>query len=189
MNTFDESDLELTFPESWIVRKFDATAAYHSVSGHGLKGVDFMCLTPDGRLWFIEVKNYRRRKPAHRIVRRSPEELAEHVGRKFSDTKRLIHVVNRALRRRWWLALKLYWYELRKAPRPQSPHWFWYEAERRLAFPRKLTCLLWLETPETGVHYEEAVAGALEEWLEPGNELRLAEMQRHAGVPLTVIPK
>lgn len=189
MNTFEESDLDLTFPESWIVRKFDDTAAYHSVSGHGLKGVDFLCLTPDGKLWLVEVKNYRRREEKHRTRRRSPEALAEHVGRKFVDTKRLIRIVNRAMRRNWWIGLRLFWYDLRKVSRPRSHYWFWAEAERRMANPRKLVCLLWLETPELNPDYEEATSEALEEWLEPGNELKLAETQRTAGVPVTVIRK
>lgn len=189
MNTFEESDLRLSFPESWIVRKFDETPAYHSVSGHGLKGVDFLCLAPEGRLWLVEVKNYRRRKQEHRTLRRSPEALAEHVGRKIADSKRLIRIVNRAFQRSWWIRLRLAWYALRPGPRPDSHYWFWAEAERRLAWPRRLTCLLWLETPEPGVHYEEAVAESLDEWLEPGNELLLAEMDRPGNVPLTVEPK
>ncbi len=188
VNTFEESDLAVTFPGDWIVRKFDETAAYHSVSGHGLKGVDFVCLTPDGRLWLIEVKNYRRRNGGHPTLRRSPEALAEHVGRKFSDTKRLIRVVNRALRRKWWIGFRVLWYRLRKSARAASPYWFWMEAERRLGNPRHLVCVLWLETPETGLHYEEAVAEALDEYLEPGNQLRLAEMDRPGDLPLTVTP-
>ncbi|THH41633.1 hypothetical protein [Neolewinella litorea] len=189
MNTFEESDLQITFPESWLVRKYDETTAYHSVSGHGLKGVDFLCLAPDGRLWLVEVKNYRRREERHKTHRRNPEALAEHVGRKFVDTKRLIRVVNRAMRRNWWIGLQLLWYDLRKIDRPRSHYWFWAEAERRLANPRKLVCLLWLETPELNPDYEAATAEALEEWLEPGNELKLAETQRPAGVPVTVIRK
>ena len=50
-----ESDLLFEFPDDWVVRKYDDTAAYQSLSGHGLKGVDFIALVPDGTLWLIEV--------------------------------------------------------------------------------------------------------------------------------------
>lgn len=187
VNTYEESDLQLTFPADWIVRKFDDTAAYHSVSGHGLKGVDFLCLVPRDGIWLVEVKNYRSRNPLHTTVRRSPENLAAHVGKKFSDTKRLIRLVNRAIRRKWWAGLLLSWYAWVKRDRPNSTYWFWAEAERRMGNPRTLVCLLWMETPERGPDYEQATREALDEWLEPGNVLKLAEMDAPGGVPLTVI--
>ncbi|MBB4077578.1 hypothetical protein GGR28_000179 [Lewinella aquimaris] len=186
MNTFTESDLMLTFPDDWIVRKFDGTAAYRSVSGHGLKGVDFLCLAPDDALWLVEVKNYRSRSKLHKSTRRSPEGLAAHVGKKFHDTKRLIRVVNRAMRKKWWIELQLAYFRLVKRSRPKSTYWFWAEAERRLENPRNLVCLLWMETPERGLNYEDATADALAEWLEPGNELRLAEIDNPGGVPVRV---
>ncbi len=186
MNTFEESDLELTFPSDWIVRQFDRTPAYQSVSGHGLKGVDFLCLLPQGDVWLVEVKNYRSRTKEHRAVRRNPEALAAHVGKKFSDTKRLVRIVNRAMRRHWWSGLLLLWYDRVKRERPGSHYWFWAEARRRIDNPRKLVCLLWIETPERAPDYESATREALDEWLEPGNVLKLAEMDAPGDVPLSV---
>ena len=80
-----ESDLHFTFPPDWIVHKFDATAAYRSVSGHGLKGVDFLCLVGTEELYLIEVKNFYRRGKRKLAMRRGPTALADHVGRKFVD--------------------------------------------------------------------------------------------------------
>ncbi|CAH1002077.1 hypothetical protein LEM8419_02994 [Neolewinella maritima] len=181
MATFLESDLEFTFPEDWIVRRFDRTAAYRSVSGHGLKGVDFLCLVGEGDLWLIEVKNFRLRAGRHAIVRRNPEGLAAQVGKKFVDTKRLIRIVNRAIQRTWYTGVLRWWWTLappRWLPgRPVSTYWFWMEAERRLQSPRQVTCLLWLETPEWNAHYERATTDALGEWIEPGNILHVAERQ------------
>ena len=189
MATFTESKLDFTFPADWIVRKFDDTVAYRSVSGHGLKGVDFICLAPAGELWLIEVKNYRKRGGGYRTVRRSPEGTGKHVGRKFADTKRLVKIVNRAMRNEWWTELRLRWYGWMVRARPDSLAWFWWEAERRLAEPRKLVCLLWMETPETSRDYEMAVNEALDEILEPGNRLLLAELDRPGSLPFTVRPQ
>ena len=169
-----------------MVRKFDETAAYRSVSGHGLKGVDFLCLLPDGGLWLMEVKNYRTRHDRYRSVRKNPAGLAEHVGTKYSDSKRLIKVVHRALDRQWWPALLLRWYSLHPRPRPNSHYWFWDEARRRIESARTVTCVLWIETPEDGDNYEVALTEALEEWLEPGNKLVVAEMDHPGNLPIEV---
>ncbi len=186
VNTFQESDLQIRFPEDWIVRQFDRTAAYQSLSGHGLKGVDFLCLTPEQELWMVEVKNYRQRNPQSSLKRRSPEALATHVGKKFSDTKRLIHLMNRAMQRNWWVILLLFWQRLGGGDRRDSHYWFWAEAERRLAKPRKIVCLLWMELPERSPDYDSATEAALEEWLEPGNQLRIAGTHDRDSLPLHV---
>lgn len=192
--TYSESDLLFTFPDDWIVRKYDSTVAYQSLSGHGLKGVDFLCLSPDGKLWLIEVKNYRMRKN-FRATRRSPGELAVHVGKKFSDTKRLIRIVNKYMRRRWWIALRLWWYGRGRWSGPStggpsrsaSNYRFWWECLRRLGDSNNVNCLLWLETPELSTNYGGATGQALEAYLEPGNVLRIAEMQRPGNIPIQVV--
>lgn len=189
MGVFIESDLAFTFPDDWVVKRFDTMSAYRSVSGHGLKGVDFLCLAPPAELWLVEVKNYRTRSAGFRADRRHPSGMAKHVGRKFADTKRLIRVVDRALRRDWFTQLRLRWYAWFSKPRPLSLLWFWKEAERRSRSPQNLTCLLWLETPEMSPDYERATALALDEWLEPGNRMIIAETKRpHAAFPITAQP-
>jgi hypothetical protein len=188
VNVFEESDLSFTFPTDWIVRKFDSTPAYQSLSGHGLKGVDFLCLGADDSLYLIEVKNYRKRGGGHKIVRRDPERLAEHVGRKFVDTKRLIDIFNRAMRRGWWPSLLLFWYLLHPRPRPNAHYWFWAEAERRVHLPENVYCVLWLETPESQFNYQAATEQALKAYLEPGNHLTVAEVSNPSGLAFTAVP-
>lgn len=186
MNTFEESDLLFTFPPDWIVRKFDGTVAYQSLSGHGLKGVDFLCLVPPDSLYLLEVKNYRSRDERYRIARRDPKELAAHVGKKFSDTKRLIRIVNKALRRKWWMGLLLRWYSWHP-PRLPAPYWFWLEAQRRMEEVR-LTCILWLEIPERTEYYKGAVREALNDHLAPDDTLILTEMEGPTALPITARP-
>lgn len=188
MPSFYESDLHFTFPEGWKVRKFDDTVAYRSLSGYGLKGVDFLCLTPEGEIWLMEVKNYRNRSERYQAVRKHPTALAEHVGRKFADSQRLVSLVDRAMRVNWWLRFKLWWFDLLGAEQPASLHWFWHEAARRLADPRKLVCVLWLETPEKHGHYERATLTRLKDLLKPDKRFFIAEMGRSEDLPLRVVP-
>ena len=132
--TYRESDLLLTFPPDWVVRKYDATAAYRSLAGHGLKGVDFICLLPDGRLWLIEVKNYttrRKRGKVYAAKLRSPEDLSAHLTRKFHDSERLLRIVAESFRRRWYRRWQLAYQRWRGRPFPESNVWFWNEAARR----------------------------------------------------------
>ena len=182
-----ESNLHFTFPPDWIVRKFDDTAAFRSVSGHGLKGIDFLCLVGTDELWLIEVKNFYRRGKRKLAPRRDPRALADHVGRKFSDTQRLIGIVRRAMQRQWYVRLLLRYYTWHPRPRPQSTYWFWVEAARRMAVPNNLHCVLWLETPEGGEHYERAVATGLREWLEVGTQLTVAKRGGEHGLPIRVV--
>ncbi len=185
-----ESDLLFNFPADWVVRKYDATEAYQSLSGHGLKGVDFLALSPDGYLWLIEVKNFRPRYAAgleYRAKRRSPEKLAAQVARKFSDTLRLIHIVDRALRKHWYRRLKL-WYVERMAGDQHSNYWFWAEAKRRIDVPAKVVYVLWLETPEKKAAYGESTRALLAALLPPGASLFVAESERPNGLPFSAGP-
>ena len=181
-----ESNLTFTFPPDWIVRKFDATAAYRSVSGHGLKGVDFLCLVGADELCLIEVKNYHRRGKRQLAIRRDPQALANHVGQKFVDSQRLIAIVYQAMQRRWYVRVLLRYYDWHRRPRPQSHYGFWAEAARRMEVPSHVHCVLWLETPEGGKHYERAAATGLREWLEEGTRLTIAARGRSQDLPIQV---
>ena len=146
MTTLQESRLQFTFPEDWIVKRFDTTPAYRSLSGHGLKGVDFISLTPDDGIWLIEVKNYRGwGGQAATVAPIDPCILAEQCYQKFADSERLIDLVYRAMQKKWWGRIKLLTYRLFTRPRPSSPHWFWNEAARRLAGRDQVGWLAWLE--------------------------------------------
>jgi hypothetical protein len=189
-NIFTESDLAFSFPAEWVVRKFDDTVAYQSLSGHGLKGVDFIALSPDGKLWLMEVKNYRPRNDEsgreHRAIRRRPQELAEHVAQKFHDTRRLIRIVNSSLRRVWWRRAWL-WYLENIRPNGKSNYWFWSEAFRRANTTESIVFVLWMETPEEPDNYDESTRKALTSLLEPTAQLYVAEAERDMGLPIEVV--
>lgn len=189
-NTFPESDLHFRFPDDWVVRKFDATRAYQSLSGHGLKGVDFIALSPDGKLWLMEVKNYRPRfvdGKEYRAKRRRPGELVGLVDKKFKDSQRLLQIVDVALRRNWWFSL---WERYRMVfPDKDSNYWFWTEAKRRGNDPACLVYVLWMETPEEPVDYDLAVKAELRLLMGEEVALYVVETKRKTGIPIQVVSK
>jgi len=186
--TFAESDLLFSFPDDWVVRKFDDTVAYQSLSGYGLKGVDFIALSPDGKLWLMEVKNYRPRQnkgKEYRASRRQPRELAAHVAKKFTDTHRLLRIVDASLRKNWYRRIKLLYLE-RLRPNTESNYWFWSEAKRRADQADSVRYLLWMETPETRPDYDDATEQALLALLHPDATLFVVENERQKEVPISV---
>lgn len=185
--TFPESDLLFSFPDDWVVRKFDETSAYQSLSGHGLKGVDFIALSPDGKLWLMEVKNYRPRfanEVEYRANRPDPEQLAKQVGTKFTDTLRLLRIVNRALTAKWWFRL---WKRFRSVvPDRSSMYWFWTEAHQRITRERGIVYVFWLETPEQNVDYGHRVHGLLMQHLPVAGNLWVVEGEQPGEIPIRV---
>lgn len=188
---FTESDLVFTFPDDWVVRAFDSTVAYQSVSGHGLKGVDFIVLSPDGQLWLIEVKNYRpristRNGREYRANRKTPEALSANVTRKFHDSQRLIRVVDTWLRRSWWRRLRLWWQQRKTSPGAKDNYWFWAEAKQRLAHPNHLQLVLWLETPERKTDFEDSVAQLLKSQLMGTGQITVAKWRQADNLPFGI---
>ena len=191
MSRLTESELIFTFPDAWTVRKYDDTVAYQSLSGHGLKGVDFIALDARGGLWLIEVKNYRprispRNGREYRAERKPPAELAEQIAGKFTDSRRLIRIVCAYLRRSWWRRLVV-WYRQRR-PATESNYWFWSEAERRLRTDAQVRFVLWMETPERKTGYDETVARLLRERL-PDLNITVAESSRANALPFAAAPE
>ena len=182
--TFAESDLLFSFPDTWAVRKFDETVAYQSMSGHGLKGVDFIARDGAGTLWLIEVKNYRprvspRNGREYRAERRTPADLAANVAGKFTDSHRLLRIIVAYIRRHWYRRFQLWW-QLQTG-NDRSNYRFWSLAAAALAAGR-VRHVLWLETPEGRTHYDDAVATALRELL-PGGETTVVETGREGELP------
>ena len=56
---FEESDLVFHFNQDWVVRKYDEHRFYKTISGLGMKGVDFIGIFKAEQVVFIEIKNYR----------------------------------------------------------------------------------------------------------------------------------
>lgn len=105
--TFSESGLEFNFGPGWVVKKYDEHAYFQSLSGSGLKGVDFIAIRQKQELIFIEVKNYRTRyneemDRSFDVTVKPAAELAYELKRKSEDTLLAIDAVLQYYRRSWW---------------------------------------------------------------------------------------
>lgn len=190
MQIFEESDLRFNFPDDWTVRKFDDTRAYQSLSGHGLKGVDFIAISPEPKLWLIEVKNYRPRRKHGKEYwarRKRPEVLAVQVATKFRDSLRLIDIVNRSLNRSWHIRL-LIWYRTNVIPNTGSNYWFWSAVQHLAMDGRAVSYVLWMETPEENDDYDVRTYRELSALLPPEASLTVAEREGQHTLPFVVKP-
>lgn len=117
-NKYTESGLTFVFPPGWWVRRYDKHTYYQGLSGQGLKAVDFVAMSPDGYIWLIEVKNYRRRRsPAGEFVPvlKTASQLGTQLWQKTSDTLLAMRAFYAYYRRSWLfrlaepLLLRLQW--------------------------------------------------------------------------------
>lgn len=157
-----------------------------------MKGVDFIALSPNGKLWLIEVKNYRprvsdRNGQEYRAKRKNPELLARDIATKFQDSKRLIRIVDTYLRRHWWRRLQLWWYAFSRTPNTESNYWFWAEARRRCAAEENVSFVLWMETPERKTGYDDEVEALLLALMPAGDRVIVAEGDRGNGLAFGVV--
>jgi len=83
MQTITEGGLEFSFPNAWLVSKFDDWSFYRnqfqSVCG-GVKAVDIVAVEPRVCFWNIEVKDYRQHRRTKTI------DLADEVAFKVRDS-------------------------------------------------------------------------------------------------------
>ena len=115
MTTFKESGMEFTFPNNWVVKKYDEHRFYHYLSGLGFKGVDMIVLTPEKKLILIEVKNYIDRFPQDGInptetLLNNTTTFSKMYIQKFEDTFQLLRIVQKYYtRKKWyrWLTMSL----------------------------------------------------------------------------------
>ncbi len=150
---FEESDLIFRFNKDWIIKKYDAHQYYKTISGLGMKGVDFIGIYQYSTVVFIEVKNYRIRysnKGFHRLydVFDHPGALAEKIQQKFSDSAKGVIVVHNFLNKRWWL--KPIFPLLKRIPYSKwtkSDNLFWIRS-RELIRLGKVKNLLLIETED-----------------------------------------
>ena len=123
--TFQESGLQFTFGPGWVVKKYDEHRYFRSLSGMGLKGVDFLAIRGGKELIFIEVKNYRTRYNAKmdrsfEVVAKPVHELAYELKRKSEDTLLAMDAVMQYYNRSWWY----------KRLRPLWLRWPWQQQNR-----------------------------------------------------------
>lgn len=154
--------------------------------------MDFIALPPDGKLWLIEVKNFRprvsdRNGQEYRADRKPPGVLAEHVATKFFDSQRLIRIVDTYLRKNWWRRLQLWWLGRLRRPLTDSNYWFWSEARRRCEIDGSLVFVLWMETPERKTDYDDELEELLLERMPAGERVVVAEASRENDLPFGVV--
>ncbi|MCB9081902.1 MAG: hypothetical protein H6555_09355 [Lewinellaceae bacterium] len=126
MSPFRESGFAVQFDPSWLVQKYDAHRFYRSLSGVGLKGIDFLALRRGEPLLLIELKNYRETPP-------TPTEVAEAVARKAVDTLRGIRAIQGYFQRKWLYRMLRPWL-LRRSW--QHSDWVFYaQATARIDAP------------------------------------------------------
>ena len=178
MATYKESGLHFTFPPTWGVRRYDQHTYYQGLSGQGLKAVDFVALAPDGSVWLIEVKNYRRRySPAGEFspVLKTAEQLGTQLWQKTSDTLLAIRAFYGYYRRSWLfrllepLLLRLRWSRFDRI--------FWSQVWLN---SRQVKVVLWLSLePEQEAFRAEMSAWLVAHWPDEAPPVFLADVHEN----------
>lgn len=149
---YTESDLLLHFDDALRVRKFDDSRYFQILSGLGLKGVDFIAIDSNNRLYLIEVKNFKKRAKSpvppdtYDLIGDFPP-LQDHFVRKIQDSCQLIEVIYKYLHRKWWLKIAISLGQHFPFKLAQNKDWrFWLDAYDVLkSNPSKVECILLLE--------------------------------------------
>lgn len=87
MPTITEGNLEFAFPENWTAWKYDEGDFYRECFNkitNGIKALDIVAIDPEGKVWLIEIKDYRIRNDAAEEVK--PSKLSDVVAKKVIDT-------------------------------------------------------------------------------------------------------
>ncbi len=163
--SFKESDIEFIFGNNWVVRKYDEHAYFKMLSGHGLKGVDFIGIYKSEQLFLIEIKNYHKRSYSpvdpdlSDIEGRNPI-LGRKLYGKIEDTLRLIRIVNKYLTTRWWFTIAHTFRKILKRRAIQKDWHFWTRVGELSKDAKNVLPVLWLET---GIKSSELHAQASDE--------------------------
>jgi hypothetical protein len=165
MQRFNESGLVFYFDSKWRVRKYDSQPFYRSLSGQGLKAVDFLALPDEGPVLLIEVKNYFNyhpnvNAPLQTTELPDPEELALRLHQKYHDTLRAIQVIRQFYQRRWWFRRVL---PLTSYLSSYDLDWtFWTEAHQRAVEVGTSRLVCWVENEPNQDTWSAMVAHRLE---------------------------
>lgn len=155
---FQESGLQFDFGQDWIVKKYDEHAYFQSLSGMGLKGVDFIAIRQGRELVFIEVKNYRTRYNAKmdqsfEVLVKPAAELAYELKRKSEDTLLAMDAVLQYYHRSWWYRrLRKVWL---RWPWLQHKRAFWSQADALVDHSLHFVVWLALDSDDPQAYQEE----------------------------------
>jgi len=161
---FIESNLQFDFHPDWKVRKYDEHPFYQAMSGAGMSAVDFVGIHRTGKLFLMEVKNYKSRSERENI--RTVEKLdgaspllLEILEEKMEETQKGIQAISQYLNRKWWYRTR---FRLLNHPLLQkyllsADRLFWMKADQLLQhFLDEVQLVLWLELP-TELEHQRAI--------------------------------
>lgn len=136
------------FDDRWIVKKYDAHRYFAGLASQGLKGVDFIAISPDSIL-LIEIKNYRRRHDWQKEnpfskVEKQPDVFVNKIVDKAEDTLRGLTAIGQYYYRKWWFPLIQPFLHQFSAAKRESI--FWIQAYQLISDKKNITFILWLET-------------------------------------------
>lgn len=148
--TFQESDLQFNFASSqWQVLKYDTHKYYKTLSGVGLKGVDFVGIYEKDQLVFFEIKHYRTHKTlpnATFVFFEDTPLFIQHIQDKMDDTVTAIKVIIKYLKRKFWYRSFLKLERFIPIRLIINKDWyFWHQLHKLWKSNASKTFLLWLE--------------------------------------------
>ncbi len=147
---FIESDMQFSFNQDWVIKKYDEHAYFKVLAGQGLKGVDFIGIYKEKFLYLIEVKNYKQRIYSPAAATRTDLKgevppLALTYINKIDDSLKLIRVVQRAHKRKWWFRILYYVQDFIGDTRLNKDWKFWRKVYELSTQASSVFSVLWLE--------------------------------------------
>ena len=164
--SFRESDIEFTFGADWIVKKYDDHTYFKILSGYGLKGVDFIGIYKNEGLYLIEVKNYNKRSYSPVVPDLSDLEgqnplLGSDIHGKIEDSLRLIRIVNKYLKTRWWFKISYLVRNTLKNKTIKKDWHFWTRVGELSENAQNVFPILWLEIDPLQIEQTDQIVSNL----------------------------
>lgn len=148
--TFQESDLTFNFSDDdWEVIRYDTHRYYKTLSGVGLKGVDFLGIYKKEQVVFFEVKHFRSPQFINSTsypILEDPDTFTNRITGKLNDTIKAIRVIVQYFERKPWYRLYLRYNYLIPSFFIKNKDWyFWYRLHLLTQQKELITFVLWLE--------------------------------------------
>ena len=153
--TFEESDLTFNFSDNdWEIIRYDTHRYYKTLSGVGLKGVDFLGIYKKRQVVFFEVKHFRSPQfinaTAYSILEDS-DTFTNRITGKLDDTINAIRVIIQYLERKLWYRFYLRYDYLMPSFFIKNKDWyFWHRLHQIVQQKELMTFVLWLEIQKNG---------------------------------------
>lgn len=148
--TFQESDLQFHFSDTdWQIKKYDTHRFFKTLSGAGLKGIDFLGIFQDKQVVLWEVKNYhtnQTNKSQNYLIVENTAVFIETIMAKVIDTLTAMRVIQQYLRRQWWYRFYDSYASFIPTFFIQHKDWFfWHQIQEKRNKETTIIFVLWLE--------------------------------------------